>query len=346
MNKTIIALIFSLSGLLFLCIFIVRLAVNKSIVEIISPLSKEAELAREVLIPLDKYSFEQLAQVDWDKEAIRLENILEDNEQFTSYLFSFSYDDRKITGQMNIPKVQINQKYPAIILIRGYADKEIYTTGVGTRNAAAEFARNGYITAAPDFLGYGGSDPEPEDVLEARFIKPAIVIQLISNLSSESRIDDAHIGLWGHSNGGQISLSVLEIINHSQFGSNKIFPTSLWAPVSKPFPYSILYYMDESHDGGKSLRKKLAHFENSYHADEFSIHHYWDWIKSPIQLHQGTKDEEIPIDWGDELVKNLKNVNIEVNYFVYPGADHNLRPDWNLVIQRDLDFYEKYLKNE
>jgi dipeptidyl aminopeptidase/acylaminoacyl peptidase len=144
------------------------------------------------------------------------------------------------------------------------------------------------------------------------------------------------IAIWGHSNGGQIALSVLEI-------SGKNYPTSLWAPVSKPFPYSILYYTDESDDHGKALRKLIAGFDALYDSDEFSIHNYYDWINAPIQIHQGTIDEPVPLKWSQELEKNLKDKGKEVNLYVYPGADHNLAGGenaWNLAVERSLEWFK------
>src|SRR5690606_5347887 len=91
--------------------------------------------------------------------------------------------------------------------------------------------------------------------------------------------DDVFI--WAHSNGGQIALTTLE-------ATGKMIPTSLWAPVTKPFPYSVLYYTDESADRGKFIRTELAKFEAIYNADQFAITDYVDRIKAPIQLHQGT----------------------------------------------------------
>jgi len=111
----------------------------------------------------------------------------------------------------------------------------------------------------------------------------------------------------------------------------------LWAPVSKPFPYSILYYTDEAEDRGKALRKKLADFEKDYDVELYSLTNYLDRIKAPIQIHQGTLDEAVPRRWTDELVKR-----IEVDYRVYPGADHNLVGGWSQAVQRSIDFWEKH----
>ena len=125
-------------------------------------------------------------------------------------------------------------------------------------------------------------------------------------------------------------MTVLEI-------SGKEYPTVLWAPVSKPFPYSILYYTDEAEDRGKALRKKLAEFERDYDVELYSLTNYLDSIKAPIQIHQGTLDGSVPIKWTDELVKQLK-----VDYLIYSGADHNLVGGWSQAVQKSIDFWEKH----
>ena len=122
------------------------------------------------------------------------------------------------------------------------------------------------------------------------------------------------------------------------------FPTVLWAPVSKPFPYSVLYYTDESEDKGKFLRREIAKFEEIYDSDKFSIDEYFDHIRAPIQLHQGTADDAVPVEWSNLLSKRLLDLNIDLDYFTYSGSDHNLSPAWDTVVSRDIEFFKKNLK--
>ena len=44
---------------------------------------------------------------------------------------------------------------PVIIQFRGYVERSIYQPGAGTKKTAEVFAKNGFISLAPDFLGYG-----------------------------------------------------------------------------------------------------------------------------------------------------------------------------------------------
>lgn len=324
--------------------------------KLVSPLGE----TKEIQTPLYEYSFEKLKEKKFTPKKIELVEKMSDGEGFKSWLFKFETDEGWVSGQANLPdqsQFSINNQgkdYPVIIMIRGYVEKEKYQTGIGTKNVAAYFAKNGFVTLAPDFLGYGQSDPESDDDLKSRFIRPATILQLIASIEGNSQIatggtirypprNDTKIGIWGHSNGGQIALSVLEL-------TDKIIPTALWAPVSKPFPYSILYYTDDIDDHGKYLRNLVSDFERDYDAEKFSLINYFSLIKSPIQLHQGTADESVPKKWSDDLAGALKKENIKINYFTYPGADHNLKPassvggpGWDTTVKRDLEFFKKEL---
>jgi dipeptidyl aminopeptidase/acylaminoacyl peptidase len=276
--------------------------------------------------PLQKYSFPKLREQVFQPDGIWIE----DDK------FYYWVEGEKISGQIHQPTGIIPAGgWPVVIMVRGYADREIYQTGIGTNPAATVFVKNGFLTLAPDFLGYGESDMQPDNGLEERFLTPVAVLQLIASVKNLPEANSNKISIWGHSNGGQIVLSVLEI-------SGKNYPTVLWAPVSKPFPYSILYYTDEFDDYGKALRKLIAGFDTQYDANEFSIHNYYDWITAPVQIHQGTNDEAVPVKWSEDLEKALKNLNKKVELYVYPGADHNLKPNWNEAVIRSVDWFKKY----
>jgi dipeptidyl aminopeptidase/acylaminoacyl peptidase len=118
--------------------------------------------------------------------------------------------------------------------------------------------------------------------------------------------------------------------------------------VTKPFPYSILYYTDDIPDHGKALRSVVSDFERNYDAELYSLPNFVDRILGPIQLHQGTADEAVPQKWSDDFVKLLKEKGRDVTYYIYPGADHNMAGSptggWNTVVARDIDFFGKHLK--
>ena len=292
--------------------------------------------------PLEKYTIENLAEAQVQEGKIVKKEVTEEKASFTSYLFSFEFNPslegkeiKKTTGQVNIPAE--NGIFPIVVMLRGYVDQEIYKTGDGTKRSAEFFAKNGFITIAPDFLGYAGSNKEAENIFEARFQTYVAVLSLLKSLDQLDTWDSKNIFIWGHSNGGQIALIILEI-------TGKNYPTTLWAPVSKPFPYSILYYTDESKDRGKLIRRELAKFEEAYDVELYSLDNFLDKIAAPLQIHQGTADDAVPIEWSNELKEKLEDKELDVIYYTYPGAGHDLRPSWNTVVSRDVSFFNKNSK--
>lgn len=290
---------------------------------------------KEYIRILDKYSLSRLQTRAYIASPITLERELSRKPEYIAYLFSFMSDGKRVTGQANIPNVP--GKRPVIVMLRGFVDKEIYQTGIGTRPAADVFAKQGYLTLAPDFLGYGESEQESFDTLEARFEKPVTVLNLLASIGSLPKANTQRIGLWGHSNGGQIAITVLE-------ATTSAYPTTLWAPVTMKFPDSILQFVDELPDKGEYLRKILSEFHERYEDREYSIDGAVENIASPIQLHQGTKDESVPTKWSQDFSQRLKELKKTVQYFEYPGENHNFgHGAWQTVVNRDLEFFKKNL---
>lgn len=332
-------------GIIFLTAIFVILFVSKNFIP-------QKEKVKEK--PLIKYTFENLKKTKLQSSKIVLGETLDEKENYISQLFYYSIRDiingenkeKKISGLINVPTSE--GTYPVIVMMRGFVPKEIYTTGIGTKRAGEVFAQNGFITLAPDFLGYGQSGNPSQDSMEERFQTYTASLSLLSSLSNldvglsasysgRIKANISKVGIWGHSNGGQIALSVLEI-------TGKSYPTVLWAPVSKHFPYSIFFFMDEFDDHGKDLRKVVANFENDYNIELYSPSNFYSWINAPIQLHQGTEDDAVPQKWSDKLVEDLEKLGKDITYFTYPGADHNLLPNsWSQAVQRSLDFYKTHL---
>jgi len=321
---------------------------------------------------LNQYSLNNLKDYPFATSQIKVGEVLNHGEGFTEYPFTYQTMGKTMSGLLTVPvslpKNQADQK--VIIMLRGWVPTEDYVSGIGTSPAARFFAQQGYITLAPDFFGYGQSDSEPADTWEARFIKPLNVIELIKSVREYGVAEvglqpQTNLYLWAHSNGGQIALSVLEVLSEP-------IPTTLWAPVTAPFPYSILFFSDELEDEGKEQRAYIGLFEKNYNTFDFSVTQHLDRLTGPIQIHHGTADEAALKTWSDEFLakidqentrrEKLKTENLDLEtssqaelytgpiepikyqYFVYPGADHNLKPvvNWNLAVNRDLGFFVRY----
>jgi dipeptidyl aminopeptidase/acylaminoacyl peptidase len=297
--------------------------------------------------PLDKYTINALSGQKRPGSAITIGKKIGEGAGFTSYIFYFTTEGKKESGELTVPRGRPTNG-GVIAMARGYIAKEDYFIGDGSHHAAEYLAARGYVTLAPDFLGYGESDNPSQVALEERFQTYTTMLDLLASVKNlpaalqsasltDIKPDVNKISLWGHSNGGQIILTTLTI-------TGKQYPTVLWAPVSKPFPYSILYFTDDIEDHGKALRKVVATFEAEYDSEKYSMTNYLDRIKAPIQLNQGTADEAVPQAWSDTLENTLKAKKVDVEYHVYPGEDHDFsHGSWDQVAAVTEAFYTKHL---
>lgn len=304
----------------------------------ISPFAEESEPAKEKT--LLKYSFKELQKRSYTPSEIILGRDIHEDNSIVTQMFYYNSDGKTVSGVLNVPKTP--GTYPILVMLRGFVERASYNSGIGTNRGAEYFSHNGFITISPDFLGYGESDMDSFDSLESRFETYTTVLNLFASLpklneglaASYSAVfaDSQKVGVWAHSNGGQIALSTLAI-------SGAKYPTALWAPVSKPFPYSILYFTDEFDDEGKALRRVVADFEEQYDVFEYSPPQYYSWIQAPLQIHQGTSDDAVPVEWSQELETKLTDLEKDVELFIYPGADHNLAgPSWSEAMIRSREF--------
>jgi len=285
-----------------------------------------------------QYSFEALSTREFASGKINLGAVTKKEKNFTTDVFTYQSDGKTISGMANIPSG--TGKFPVIILLRGYADRKYYHIGLGTEKSANFLAENGFLTLAPDFLGYGYSDWEDQDILLARFYRPVEVLNLLASLENLPQADSGRIGLWGHSNGGQVALSILEI-------TGKPYPTSLWAPVSLGFPECVLTYLGTQEEVGNPVKEKVDEFLKNNDPKKYSITEYFNKIKAPFVVHQATADELIKTQWTKDLVKKLQEQGNEVNLYLYSRENHNFNryeETGDLLRQRDLEFFQKHLR--
>lgn len=320
--------------------------------DLINPLSKGAITA--IQKPLEKYQIGRLKEVEFKPSEIKLgEVISEDEDEIITRMFYFqdrgaegNSEGLRVSGLMNYPKEE--GSYPVIVMFRGFVERSAYSPGEGTRRSGEELAKNGFVTLAPDFLGYGESEMPSQEPLEERFQTYTTALSLLSSLSTLNNAfkknnetisaDLNKIGVFAHSNGGQIAVTSVGV-------SGEKYPTVLWAPVTKPFPYNILYFTDEYEDQGKALRKLVADFEKDYDVFEYSIFSHLDLVNFPLQIHQGEEDESIPKRWSDQFVSTLEDKGVNVEYFIYPGENHNFNNgSWPVAIERSIEFFQDEFK--
>jgi len=253
---------------------------------------------------------------------------------FDSREISFVSEGKKISGMINYWPEK-SSLTPVVIMVRGYADKEGYYPGFGSWRVADELAKAGLATISIDFLGFGESDSESTDNLEARFEKVENLLDLLNVVKNLPLVEKNRIGFWAHSNGGQITLSALEID-----GGN--YPTVLWAPMTNPFPESVL----ETIDVDSPVKQEIENFMKYYDSRRFAFENYYDWLNSPILIIQGDNDIWCEVEWQKKVMTDLNNKGKKAELVVIPGAGHNMEGGngvlWQQAVKITAHFIDKW----
>lgn len=269
---------------------------------------------------------ETLRKREYKPSQITIDSSLSGNNSYKSYIFSYRSDDLKIYGRMNVPSG--DGPFPVIILNHGYFNANAFTSGDGTQTMADILAKNGYLTLASDYRGFGKSDNDSQG---SRGHNPNYAIDVLNMIASVKNVDKAdpdRIGMWGHSMGGEVSIRTAEV-------TDKVKAVVLWAPTSTNTSVNAAFYGGDRRTSSTTDQNN----ESAYSKKDIS------YITAPISLHQGLSDTEVNPEWSKELNDVLKANNKTVEYFEYPGQDHNFRNlGWDEISKRTLDFFDGYLK--
>lgn len=267
---------------------------------------------------------------------------------FTSEIISYSVDSFIEYALLDIPSIQKPPDgFPVVVLNHGYIVPSEYNTVSSYAGVADFFANSSYIVLKPDYRGNGNSQGK-EDALQ-RYDYPVDIMTLLASIKNIPQADSSHIYLWGHSMGGEVTLTVLEILGKQPTLAKNVKGAVLWAPVTDPalwfqkpnlektpeamltpFPYTKTFAILGQPSDASSTWQSINPLR------------YLSSIMVPIQLNHGTSDPTVPYSWSVSLRDQLKTLNKQVTFISYPGADHNLLPDTNQALQNSLQFFKEH----
>lgn len=310
-----------------------------------TPTSTPTPTPTPVPNPLD---VEFMRQQTYPGSDLVIERELPRGGNYTQAIVSYQSEGNKIYALLAIP---IGDRpptgWPVIVFNHGYIPPAVYRTVEDYQSHVRRLASSGYIVIKPDYRGHGDSEGESR----GGYGQPDYTVDVLNAVASIKRYPEAdpkRIGMYGHSMGGHITLRAMVTTSDIKAGV-------IWAGVvasyadlldnwRRPIPASIppqaRRWREEFVAQHGSPAENPA-FWNSISPIAFAAD-----VSGPIQLHHGTNDADVPTEFSDSLNQALLNAGREVEYFVYPGDNHNLLNNWGTVMSRTVAFFDKHVKGE
>jgi fermentation-respiration switch protein FrsA (DUF1100 family) len=75
-----------------------------------------------------------------------------------------------------------------------------------------------------------------------------------------------------------------------------------------------------------------------------SANSYLNDLSGPIQLHHGTWDADVPLEFSETLYFQMLDVNQYVELYKYEGDNHNISNYFSTAMQRTIEFFDRFVK--
>lgn len=259
-------------------------------------------------------------------EVIR---VLAENEWYTRYQVQYQSNGTEISGVFIIPKT--GGPFPLLMLNHGYFPEDEYTLGRGLKREQDFFGLSNYAVLHSDYRGHAFSDANPDDRLlyDSSFGYAMDVINGITALQKSNfkkQIDFEKIGMLGHSMGGDIALDIA--VTYPELVDAFV----LYAPASGDAWKNFDRWKREEPYAEKTLNTFGSYADDPDTWDELSASGYLENLSAPMLVFHGEKDDVVPVEWSDSLVRNLEEKEKEIRYVIYPEEDHQFEDRyWDFV---------------
>ena len=95
---------------------------------------------------------------------------------------------------------------------------------------------------------------------------------------------------------------------------------------------------------GQWLQQYGTPEENPVFWNAISANSYLADLSGPIQLHHGTADEDVPLEFSQTLYQQIRAAGKYAELYTYPGDNHNISASFDTAMSRSIEFYDQYLK--
>jgi dipeptidyl aminopeptidase/acylaminoacyl peptidase len=302
-------------------------------------------------VPLHPLQIEAMRAQQYPGSDIVIETVLEPGVNYGRYYVSYLSEGLKIYALMTVPDGEKPATgWPVVVFNHGFIPPDVYRTTERYIAYVDLIARSGYIVFRSDYRGHDRSEGEPGGA----YSNPGYTVDVLNAVASMKRYPEAdpnRIGMWGHSMGGYITLRSMVVTKDIKAGV-------IWAGVVASYP-DLLTRWRRGPAGAsvtptpnpRSWRYSLV---NQYGSPEqnpefwrsISANSYVGEISGPVQLHHGTLDEDVPLEFSELLFYEMLNANQYVEFYKYDGDNHNISGYFSTAMQRTIEFFDRYVKSQ
>ncbi|HEY4690758.1 MAG TPA: alpha/beta fold hydrolase [Anaerolineae bacterium] len=292
-----------------------------------------------------------MRQREYPGSDITIVETLAPGSNYSRYIASYQSEGLTIYALLTIPNgAKPPTGWPMIIFNHGFIPPAQYRTTERYVAYVDWLARSGYIVFRSDYRGHGNSEGEGRGA----YGSPDYTVDVLNAVAAMKRfpdVDPNRIGMWGHSMGGYITLRAMVITHDIKAGV-------IWAGVVGSYPDMLNRWRRTPTPGptttatpsaGRRWRNELVATygspeENPDFWNSISANSFLGDLFGPIQLHHGTADTSVPLEFSETLYQQVLAAGKTVELYTYEGDDHNIAKNFGLAMQRTIAFFDKYLK--
>jgi dipeptidyl aminopeptidase/acylaminoacyl peptidase len=285
---------------------------------------------------------------DYPGSEIVIEKELTRGSNYRRYYAYFLSEGLKIYALLTVPMTGMPEGgFPAIVFNHGYIPPDVYKTTERYIAYVDEIARSGYVVFRIDYRGHDASEGEASGA----YGSPGYAIDVLNAVASikqHPEVNPDKIGMWGHSMGGYLTLRTMVISQDVKVGV-------IWAGVVASYP-EMLYNWRRSGSFTPSPSSRGVGWrtlwletygppqENPTFWDSVSATSYLSDLSGPLQLHHGTLDEDVPLEFSIRLAEQARTAGQIADLYTYEGDNHNISGNFSTAMQRTIEFFDVYLK--
>ena len=304
--------------------------------------------------PQHPLAIETMRQQTFPGSAITIEETLEPGSNYDRYIASYLSEGFRIYALLTVPRGQKpEQGWSVIVFNHGYIPPEQYRTTERYVAYVDAIARSGYIVFRSDYRGHGSSEGQAAN----GYASADYAIDVLNAVEAIKGFPDAdpdRIGMWGHSMGGGITLRIMVTTSDVKAGV-------IWAGTVASYPELLkrrpgsgtgvgnpLPTLEAASSRWRWVPEMVETYgtpdENPVFYASISPNTYLADLSGPIQLHHGTADTSVPVEYSEQLETQIRAAGKFVELFTYEGDNHNISASFGRAMARSVRFFDTHVK--